>query len=691
MSIITEYPLWLSIFCLAVGFAAAWILYNKSTDLDEAPSWVRKMLFVVRLVAVSIVALLLLSPLVERKVAKKILPKIVFAQDNSESIILGKDSAALRKNYIQKVAKLRNELGSDYDFVVATFGNEVQYQDSFSFNEKYSDYDQLLSRITADYVNDNLGALIVAGDGIFTKGIAPRFRAVGAQSPIYAVALGDTTRKRDLKITEVVHNRTAFVDTEVPIELYYEAFDLAGRTAALQVFDGGKVIFEKTIKLNQSQFSGKEKFTIKAGKAGVHFYKFSFKPLEGEELLKNNSKTIAIDVIKNKEKILLLSAGAHPDLGAIKQSIESNVIYEAKVWTDLSKFPKFSDYKLIILYQLPNRAFPELKLQELKKTNTSLLFIVGAGTDMRRFNRLNSILKIQTRANYAEATYVYNGNFSLFTTQEIASLFEQNPPLRVPFGSYKVQKNASVLLHQRQRGIETSLPILAFGKSDKQKQAVWVGEGLWRLRMDAFRKDNQHRKFDLLINKTVQYLSIQEQKERFVLRIPTISDEGTNIVCLAELYNESFEQVNDPAVRVSVTDSAGNQFDYLLEQYGTRYRLNLGTFPVGEYRYTAKAEFPDKSLHKSGKFSVRPMNLEAVNTVADFNGLAEMAESTGGKIFTKDSFDALTNAIKQDERIKPVMVENQKLTNITHVKAIFFLLLILLTLEWGLRKFFGSY
>lgn len=92
-SLYTDYPLWLLIFCVLAGAAYSFVLYRKEKRFSETPQWVRISLPVLRFVAVTFIAFFLLSPLlknISRTVEK---PIIIFAQDNSESLVFGKDSS----------------------------------------------------------------------------------------------------------------------------------------------------------------------------------------------------------------------------------------------------------------------------------------------------------------------------------------------------------------------------------------------------------------------------------------------------------------------------------------------------------------------------------------------------------------------------------------------------------------------
>ena len=53
----------------------------------------------------------------------------------------------------------------------------------------------------------------------------------------------------------------------------------------------------------------------------MQHFKIKIRPFEGEANLKNNEYEFVIQILENKQKILMLSDGPHPDLGAIRTSL----------------------------------------------------------------------------------------------------------------------------------------------------------------------------------------------------------------------------------------------------------------------------------------------------------------------------------------------------------------------------------
>ena len=91
MSILTEYSLWFVLLCVALGVIFAFALYfrNRNTDFDKRAAIVMSVL---RGVSVTLIAILLLAPMLKLSVRESDKPLLIFAIDNSESMASTKDS-----------------------------------------------------------------------------------------------------------------------------------------------------------------------------------------------------------------------------------------------------------------------------------------------------------------------------------------------------------------------------------------------------------------------------------------------------------------------------------------------------------------------------------------------------------------------------------------------------------------------
>ena len=118
-----------------------------------------------------------------------------------------------------------------------------------------------------------------------------------------------------------------------------------------------------------------------------------------------------------------------------------------------------------------------------------------------------------------------------------------------------------------------------------------------------------------MINKIIQYLSLKDQKKNF--RIYNKSDfrENEPVIFDAELYNESYELINEPEADITIRNEDAKEFPYVFNKSGNAYHLDAGTFPPGNYSYQAQATLGSNIYNANGQFSVSAIDLEALNTV----------------------------------------------------------------------------
>ncbi|PCJ01466.1 MAG: hypothetical protein COB15_00660 [Flavobacteriales bacterium] len=690
INIITDYPLWFSIFCVLLGAIYAFVLYRKEEKFNEIAPWLIKLMASFRFLLVTILAFLLLSPFIKTLFNKVEKPVIVIAQDNSSSILLNKDSAFYQTEYLEKLKNLKASLEEKYEVKTYTFGQNLEEGDKIDFSKKVTDLSNVFDEISNKYYNRNVGALILASDGIFNQGSNPVFNS-GIEFPIYTIALGDTSIQKDIILKEAIHNKITFLGNQFPIEIAAEALQCVGNETRLTVTHNGKKLFAKEYKLNTERFVMNENVLFEAEKVGVQHYQISLSTIEGEVSTINNVKDIYIEVLDGRQNILILANAPHPDVKALKLSIENNENY--KVTNQLmSDFDGNTEaYSLVVVHQLPSNISPTLK--KALESDVSVLYFLGNQSNIGKYNSLNIGLNIAKSGNrFNEILPAFTNNFPLFTLSEntIKSI-NTMPPVVGPFGDYQLKTNGYVLLNQKIGSVETDSPLMVFFQDNGKKSAILAAEGIWKWRMQDFLKNKNHDAFNELINKTVQFLSVKEDKSKFRIITKNNYFENEIIQFNGELYNDSYELVNDPEITLELFEDAGDKYDFVFNRTSTSYILNAGILPAGFYNYKAKVKFGTKDYTETGKFQIKQLLLEANNTIANHQLLQNIAEKFGGKLFYPTQTGALAKAINENTDITSIIYEENDLKELISLKWIFFVLLALLSVEWFLRKRNGAY
>lgn len=691
MSLITEYPLWFVIFCVVAGIAYSGVLYYRNQKLNEMPHRVLQLIALFRFATVTILSFLLLSPLLKttnREVEK---PVIIVAQDNSESIVSGMDSTYYRTEYRKNLQHMMDELSDKYEIALYSFADKIKKvntADSITYGDKQTDMSAFFDEMENLYANRNVGAIILSGDGVYNKGSNPVYASEKIKIPVYTIAMGDTTIKKDIVLLKVDHNRLAYLGNKFPLEVIVNAKQLKGKTTTLTISKGGATVFTQSINFNSDAFITTIPVLMEAKETGLQRYKVKLSGLSEEVSTLNNTRDVFIDVLDARQKVVIVSSAPHPDVAAIKESIEANQNYEVESYT-LANFDKpLKKYNLVILHQIPSASDPGIKMMnEIKANNIPVWVFSGANTILK--SDLTVFSNAQ-KTNECEA--ILEQNFSLFTiSDELRKAVKDFPAVVSPYGTYPESTGGNALFNQRIGMVETKTPLMTFSTNAESKTAVFYGEGIWKWRLQDVAAHGNQNIFDEFISKTVQYLSVRVDKSFFRIVSPNRFLENETIVLEAEVYNESYELINTPEVNIVITNSEDNKFPFTFSKTTNAYRLDAGMMPVGDYTWEAKVNVGGKLYTQRGEFSIVALQIEMLNTIADHQLLYSIAKKHDGELVYPNELDKLVKKLNDRDDIKTVSYTQHKMSDLINLKWIFFVLLVLLSFEWFIRKRNGAY
>lgn len=687
--------------CLLLAGAYAFALYFREKK-NEFPRYLKILLGITRFIAVFFISFLLLSPFIRSISKEKEKPLIIIAVDNSGSILLNQDSSAFKSSFPSAADRLADKLSAIGEVRKYFFGNEVKqvsqsgkFEDQISFNDKETDMSGLFSEINDLYANLNVGAVILASDGIYNTGANPVYTARQCPYPLYTVALGDTSTRMDMILSKVSFNRMVFLNNKFPVEVVLRANDAAGSKTRISISQGDNLLISQDVMVENNDFTRSYPFVIEAKKSGLQKFLVTVAPVDGELSTVNNRKEIFVEVLDARSKILLISGAPHPDISALNQAITANLNYEVEeiLLGDFSG--KVEEYSMVILHQLPSVDFPaDALLKGIRDKQVPALFILGTQSDYARFSQWNPGLKITTSSKtvFEETVPWINPGFTSFSlTENTLAWLSDLPPLISPLGEYQVSNAARILLKQRIGSVESTRPMIFFNETLDGRSGVITGEGIWKWRLYNYARTKDHAAFNELVNKIIQYLSLKEQKKNFRVYHASSFRETERVVFDAEVYNESYELINDPEVEIVITNEDERQFPYIFNKSGNAYHLDAGIFPPGNYSWKAEARAGAITYTSSGQFSVTSIDLEALNTVADHALLYQLSEENGGKMFFPSDLDNLAQDILSRDDIRPVSYTRKTYKDLLNSGWLLALILGLFTLEWFFRKRAGGY
>ena len=688
----TQYSAWFIPLCLLVGVGYAAIQYSA-----RAP-WSRRLnyaLAALRFAVVSFLCFLLLAPVIKTTTTHTEAPTVVLAVDNSQSVELFTPKNVLSQataGLAQLAETLRGRGFTVETRTLTPTPGRPARPDSLRFGAATTDLDQLLAGTRDAYDGRNLAGVVLLSDGLVNQGRSPVYSEFSF--PIYSVAVGDTIPKRDLRLTGLTYNRVAFSGNLFPVEAEVGFEGYAGGTATVELRDGPRVLDSRRVALPAGRLRVKTTFQITAPAPGKRRYEVRVVPQPGEFTALNNARTAFVEIVKGKLRVLLAGAAPHPDLKALRAAILANDNFDLTLaLPGVAPLRAAADFDVAILHQLPAQGgLGNEILAQVKAKRTPALYVIGAQSDLVAYNQLGAGLTVQPRgAQTDEVTPLPNPGFARFATdEESARRFAAYPPAPVPFGDLRLGAGAEAALWQQVGRVPTQKPLLVFGGPPDHRQATLLTDGSWQWRLsEAVAHDDKPEAYDRLVIRTLQLLTQNANKKRLDV-YPTQDAFGTqdDVTLGAETYNAVFERLYNQKIDLALTDAQQHTSRFSFANAEDGSPLHLGPLPAGLYRFQARATLGGQAQQDAGELLVQSQPLEALESKADHNLLAQLSRRSGSRLYFPSQFDKLARDILK-ANYKPVISSEEDLKDLINLKWLFFVIMGFLTVEWAVRKYSG--
>lgn len=676
--------------CLGAGAAYAYLLYNAHYSWSKQ---VNQLLFLIRAIVVSVLAFLLLGPVIKLVNNTYEKPAWVFLLDNSASVSEVMDSVALSK-LNETVVRAKNSFEeSDYQVEIRDLADNEPVD--FQAKTPSSDLSRGIQNVVHRYEGRNLGGIVLISDGIYNSGISPLFSPT--RVPIYTMGIGDTTERVDVVLKNVDHNKVAYQGNKFPLKAQVYVQGINNVLLSVTISRAGKVISSKEVNSEDKSLLEFE-FLLDANEKGMQRYDLTVKPLSQESNTRNNYASVFIEVIEGKKKILLVAPAPHPDIKTIRSVLEKNSNYEfivhiPGVINANAEYLKPGSTDLIIFHQAIDLQGKTWALyNSLSKSNSSILLMIGSQSNLRQLVSNGIPLQFEFRGQWDDVTPVTNKEFRDFTfSEDTESTFVRYPPSQVPFGKFSFPAKSNILLTQRVGSVVTDRPLLFSWEEGSRKIGALVSEGVWRWRLSEYADNGNTNAFDELFSKLIQYLSTLDDKKRF--KCFPLQNEFTDyesVVIESQVYNELYELIYGNTIELELRTEKGEvtTYNYTTSPGSSRYRI--GGLKEGIYRFKASTEIGNIKEVVSGQFLVKAQNAEAQNLTADFQLLRKLADESGGKFYQSDNMENLLRDAKT-RKMSSLIHTDESFNPLINLKWVFFLALALISIEWFVRKYSGGY
>ncbi len=658
------------------AFGLSFFQYYKAVFKKEKAAF---LYLILRGLTYSIIGILLLNLSWDQKTTEVQPKELVLAVDNSASIHQLADTTQIKK-WVNLFVE-DEDLNEKFKITPFQFGEKINSLKNLNFQDQETNLAAVFLEIQQLVSKQELPMVLVS-DGNPTFGRDVGLASQSSNFDVFPVVVGDTTAFADSRIDQIDMNSYAFLNNKFPIEAYVSYQGEEEFKTKLQLKENGKILQEKNIDFTANQASKRIQFEVLAESVGVKSYEVFLVPQEGEKQIENNSQEIALEVIDESTKILVLTSFLHPDLSALKKSIESNQQRKVEILHIQNYSGDLEGVNLLILYQ-PTRDFASV-YQQLNQAELPHMVITGTKTDYRFLNNQQNDFKKENSNSTEEYFPSFNSDFSAYQQNDF--YVHTFPPLEDKFGSVEIKRQADVLFHQQVQGIETDEPMLFFITQDKPKRAYWLGEQFWRWRAESYLQENKSfENFDNFMNKWVGFLSLNQKKSRLIVEAESFYKTQRNAKIKASLFDQNYELDKNSSLYIRFTnqDKQVNEFPMLFSN--SHHEFNLDALEPGDYTYEVFSS--KENLSQKGQFKLIAYSAEDQFVNANASLLKSIAKDE--TLWELNDFEKLKTYLLESQVYQPIQKEKIKLKPLIDWEILFIFLILSLSLEWFFRKYNG--
>ena len=659
---------------VALGLAV--LSYYKKGKQRDSISWV---LGGLRFLGVFGILLLLINPQFSKFTYSLVKPNLVVLADNSTSM------APYGPEIKSVVGALVNseDIKNKFNIDSYSFGADVSVLDSLGFTDTRTNIQKSLATLEDVYARQET-VFVLISDGNQTIGQDYSFFIPDKKSTMLPVVIGDTTKFSDISVGPIQTNKYAFLKNTFPLETYITYQGNKKVNATVSISMNGSTVFKENLRLGSEENYKGINTQIDANSVGFKTLEVQVTSLPEERNTVNNKRTTTIEVIDEKTNIAIISQLLHPDLGTLKKAIESNEQRQVSILKPNAPASELEEVDLFIFYQPDNRFKNSMELA--KKKNASVFIIAGTHTDYNFLNAAQSAFVIENGYPSQDVFGILNGAFPIY---DITSFdLTDFPPLESDAGPVLFSVNNETLLGTQIKGMDIQKPLWTVYGDNSRKQALLLGENLWKWRVQSYRNTGEFSDFDDFMGNLVRYLTSTKNKTRLNVNYEKVYEGSTNVVITATYFDEAF--LFDPNAKISIQVTDKNTKKEITNPMVLKngfFEADLSNLVPGEYDFKVTVE--KESTVETGSFTISEFDLENQFVSSDADKMRKLAENSNGLLFYGSQAEALRQKLLEDNTYVPTEVSTENVVSLIDFWALLGAITIAFALEWFIRKYNG--
>ena len=618
-------------------------------------------------------------------------------------------------------------------FRFSDVARRIEGLDELTYGGTQTDLGRAMDAARAELAGVPLSGLVLVTDGAdngtrpLTEALVP-LQAAGV--PVFTVGVGDEEISPDIELGRVELPRSVLEGSTLMVDVVITQSGFGRRSVPVIVEDDRQILAEQAVELGPNGEPVVARVGFQLQQAGPHRISFRIPPQAGERVVRNNARTVQIEVRGEREKVLYFEGEPRFEVKFMRRAVEGDENIQLVVLqrTAESKFLRLevSDstelefgfptsreelyrYRALVLGSVEASFFTHDQLQMIadfvSDRGGGLLFLGGqssfaeggwAGTPVEEvmpivmgepaggLDGFFAEVKVRpTPAGFAHAAVQLDAE-----PEDVQARWDALPGVTTVNPIRSIRPGATALLTGSSPDLGQDQIVLAFQRYGGGKSAALTIQDswLWQMHADVPLEDQSHETFwqqmlRWLVDGVPDAVMAAADRESV--------EPGETVRLVATVGDSTYIEVNDASVTARITSPTGAvdevPVEWTVERDG-EYAVEFRPAEQGEYEIEVTARRGDAELGSDIAYvDASPSDEEYFGAGRRTQLLQRIADETGGRFYTPETVASLPDDISVTGA-GVTLVEERDLWD---MPILFILMLLLMGGEWGYRRLRG--
>lgn len=590
-----------------------------------------------------------------------------------------------------------------------------------------------------------VAGIVIITDGQNTEGDDPLSAADVAATlnvPLFTIGVGDSSEPRNLKVAELWAPDSVFRDDPFLVQAQIQAEGFAGRTVdvaleARPVRADGSAGADLTLQTRQVTFAGDtadERITFehRPSEAGDYVFSVRVSPLPNEVLESDNVKSLPVKVLSDQARVLLIAGSPSweyrmvstllkrdktVNLSCWLQSIDADMLQEGNTVIDhLPASPEeLFQYDVVMFFDPDPAEFNEAWIEALRQFlgdhAGGVMWVAGPKYTAK-------FLTIFRTRDMLDLLPVRIGQLTALDIETLVMTHPKEWPLRVTpagvdhvmmrldkdpavnrrmwevmpgiywsFPTRSAKAGSQVLIEHsdpRLRTRDGARPLLVTGQFGPGRTVFMGFNGTWRWRKVG------EQYFDQYWIQAVRFLTegrlLGAKKRGRLATDRDVYPVGQRVQVTAQLYDAAFRPLEQETIAATLRGPGGTASPFELRPIANEpgsYEGAATATQVGMNEVVVMLGGADGLVRVAKQINVEVPQVEFADPRLNRQLLTAIADRTSGRYFDVNQTAELLELVPQ--RTETIVIKGRPV-ELWDTSRLLILLIVLLTVEWAMRK-----